>query len=73
MGGKGSISSAGGRLELGMSNFLKVSQQEAIRGLHQKEWSKRRIARELSIHRQTVSRYSEQDSKCTGISISGLD
>ena len=56
-----------------MSNVLKVSQQEAIRGLHQKGWSTRRIARELGIHRQTVSRYSEQDSRCTGISISGSD
>jgi transposase len=54
-----------------MSNVLKVSHQEAIRGLHQKGWSKRRIARELGIHRQTVSRYSEGGSKCTGISIAG--
>jgi hypothetical protein len=56
-----------------MSNVLKVSQQEAIRGLHQKGWSKRRIARELGIHRQTVNRYSEGGSKCTGISIPGSD
>jgi transposase len=56
-----------------MSNVLKVSHQEAIRGLHQKGWSKRRIARELGIHRQTVSRYSEQGSKCTGISIAGSE
>jgi hypothetical protein len=55
-----------------MSNVLKVSQQEAIRGLHQKGWSKRRIARELGIHRQTVNRYSEEGSKCTGISIPGF-
>ena len=54
-----------------MSNVLKVSHQEAIRGLHQKGWSKRRIARELGIHRQTVNRYSEEGSKCTGISIPG--
>ena len=40
-----------------MSNVLKVSHQEAIQGLHQKGWSQRRIARELGIHRQTVSRY----------------
>jgi hypothetical protein len=37
-----------------MSNVLKMSHQEVIRGLHQKGWSKRRIARELGIHRQTV-------------------
>ena len=42
-----------------MCKVLKPSQQEAIRGLHQKGWSKRRIARELGIHRQTVNRYSE--------------
>jgi hypothetical protein len=54
-----------------MSNVLKVSHQEAIRGLHQKGWSKRRIAHELGIHRQTVSRYSEGGSKCTTISIAG--
>jgi transposase len=54
-----------------MSNVLKVSHQEAIHSLHQKGWSKRRIARELGIHRQTVSRYSEGGSKCTGISIPG--
>ena len=46
-----------------MSNVLKVSHQEAIRGLHQKGWSKRRIARELGIHRQTVNRYSEGGSE----------
>ena len=55
-----------------MSNVLKVSHQEAIRGLHQKGWSQRRIARELGIHRQTVNRYSEGDSKCTSISIPGF-
>jgi transposase len=54
-----------------MSNVLKMSHQEAIRGLHQKGWSKRRIARELGIHRQTVNRYSEEGSKCSGISIPG--
>ena len=55
-----------------MSNVLKVSQKEPIRGLHQKGWSKRRIARELRTHRQTVNRYSEEASKCTGISIPRL-
>ena len=54
-----------------MCNVLKVSHQEAIRGLHEKGWSQRRIARELGIHRQTVSRHSEQGSKCTSISIPG--
>jgi hypothetical protein len=45
-----------------MSNVLKVSHQEAIRSLHQKGWSERRIARELGINRRTVSRHT---SKCT--------
>jgi transposase len=53
---------AGGRLEWGMSNVLKVSLQETIRGLHEKRWSERRIARELGINRRTVNRYA---SKCT--------
>ena len=54
-----------------MSNVLKVSHQEAIHGLHQKGWSQRRIARELGIHRQTVSRYWEGGSTRAGISSAG--
>jgi transposase len=54
-----------------MSNVLKVSHQEAIRSLHQKGWSQRRIARELGIHRRTVRRYVEEESKCTSISTPG--
>ena len=64
-----------------MSNVLKVSHQEAIRSLHQKGWSHRRIARELGINRRTVRRIhrggvkmhqhfdpgsgEHSDSKCT--------
>jgi predicted transcriptional regulator len=44
-------------LDCGVSNVLPVSQQEAIRSLHLKGWSRRRIARELGLHRGTVSRY----------------
>ena len=54
-----------------MSNVLKVSQREAIRGLQERGWSQRRIARELGIHRKTVSHHAEQESKCTSISIPG--
>jgi transposase len=54
-----------------MSNVLKVSHQEAIRSLHQKGWSQRRIARELGINRRTVRRYVEGESKCTSISTPG--
>ena len=38
-----------------MSNVLKVSHQEAIRSLHEKGWSQRRIAGEFGINRRTVS------------------
>ena len=44
-----------------MSNVLKVSHQEAILSLHQKGWSRRRIARELGINRRTVKRYVEEE------------
>jgi len=54
-----------------VSNVLKVSHQEAIRSLHQKSWSQRRIARELGLHRKTVSRYLEAEAKCTSISTPG--
>lgn len=45
-----------------MSNVLKVSEQEAIRSLAERGWSRRRIARELGLNRRTVSRYW---AKCT--------
>ena len=51
-----------------MSDVLQVSHQEAIRSLHQKGWSHRRIARELGINRRTVRPYVEEQSKCTSIS-----
>jgi len=54
-----------------MSNVLKVSHQEAIRSLHQKGWSRRRIARELGINGRTVRRHIEAESKCTTISTPG--
>jgi transposase len=38
-------------------NVLKVSLQQSIQVLHARGWSRRRIARELGIHRQTVAGY----------------
>lgn len=46
-----------------MSNNLKVSLQTAIQSLHERKWSQRRIARELEINRETVSRYLSGRSK----------
>ena len=74
MGGKGSVSSAGGRFELG---HVQRPQSESkrrtkLRGLHQKGWSKRRIARSCAFIAKPVNRYSEKASKCRGISIPRL-
>ena len=54
-----------------MSNVLKVSYQEAIRSLHEKGWSQRRIARELGINGRTVRGYVQRESKCSTISTPG--
>jgi transposase len=62
-----------GAWNCGVSNILKVNEQEAIRSLQQKGWSLRRIARELGLHRRTVSRYAEPDSKCASISTPGSE
>jgi transposase len=40
-----------------MSNLLEVSLQATIYSLHDRGWSRRRIARELGIDRETVGRY----------------
>jgi hypothetical protein len=45
------------RAQWGMSNVLKVSLQATIYSLHDRGWSRRRIARELGIDRETVGRY----------------
>jgi transposase len=45
------------RDQWGMSNVLKVSLQATIYSLHDRGWSRRRIARELGVDRETVSRY----------------
>jgi len=41
-----------------MANTLKMAIIHTIQGLLEQGWSHRRIARELGIHRETVSRYS---------------
>ena len=45
------------RDQWGMSNVLKVTLQATINSLHDRGWSRRRIARELGIDRETVGRY----------------
>jgi len=37
-----------------MANHLKMAEIQAIRVLHERGWSCRRIARELDIHRETA-------------------
>jgi IS30 family transposase len=40
--------------EVFMANLLKMAKIDAIRALHQRKWSNRRIAKELGIHRVTA-------------------
>ena len=42
-----------------MSNRLKVARTNTIEQLLKNGWSHRRIARELGVHRETVSRYAK--------------
>ena len=48
-----------------MSNILKESMIETIKELAKKGWSIRRISSELGIHRKTIRKYLETNSKCT--------
>jgi transposase len=43
-----------------MANQLKMATIQSILSLHEKHWSYRRIARELGVDRETVSRYVRQ-------------
>ena len=43
-----------------MSNLLKVAMIDVILSLHRRNWSQRRITRELGINRETVARYLKQ-------------
>jgi transposase len=56
-----------------MANFLKMDLIETIRVMHQRGWSKRRIARELGIDRQTVRKYLQELSKSPPISTPGSE
>jgi len=40
-----------------MANQLKMALTHAIIGLLERQWSYRRISRELGVHRETVPRY----------------
>src|SRR6266540_4754240 len=51
-----------------MSNFLKMDLINAIQALKSKGWSKRRIARELQIDRQTVRKYIRAASNSATLS-----
>jgi transposase len=46
-----------------MANRLKMARVQSILLLHSQGWSRRRIARELSIDRETVSRYVQLDQQ----------
>jgi transposase len=59
------------RDQWGMSNVLKVSLQATIQSLHERGWSRRRIAHELGIDRETVGRYLQLAKPA--ISTSGVE
>jgi len=44
-----------------MGNYLQMASQQQIKALLDLGWSHRRIARELGVHRETVSRYGRQE------------
>ena len=46
-----------------MTNRIKMAVEEAIIAYARLGWSRRRIARELGIHRETVARYMELAAK----------
>jgi hypothetical protein len=46
-----------------MARLLKMAKIQAIRGLHERRWSNRRIARELEVDRETVAKYV-RPSRC---------
>ena len=43
-----------------MANRLKMAKRDAILTLHRRQWSIRRIAKELGIHRDTVARHIQR-------------
>jgi IS30 family transposase len=56
-----------------MANRLKMAKINAIRTLHEKGWSQRRIARELNVDRETVRRYVQSADSNPAIAPSGSD
>jgi len=54
-----------------MANRLKMARVQSILSLHAQGWSRRRIARELDIDRETVSRYVQLDHQSAAVC--GLD
>ena len=50
-----------------MANRLKMARVQSILTLHAQGWSRRRIARELSIDRETVSRYVQLDQQSAAV------
>lgn len=65
-------------LSLAMANLLSMAKKAQIQVLHEAGWSRRKIAKHLSINRRTVSKYIDEkdpdppDSKCT-ISTAGSE
>jgi transposase len=59
-----------------MANVLKVQEQEAVQSLARRNWSIRRIARELNLDRKTVRRYVRaipSEAKSPGASTPGSE
>ena len=54
-----------------MANRLKMARVQSILSLRAQGWSRRRIARELGIDRETVSRYVELDQQSAATLESG--
>ncbi|MBX3746556.1 MAG: helix-turn-helix domain-containing protein [Verrucomicrobiae bacterium] len=52
-------------------NILTVNEQQSIRTLAERGWSRRRIARELGLHRETVGRYLGPAGASTGAVAAG--
>jgi len=50
-----------------MANILEVSMIEKIAALTELGWSIRKISRKLGVHRDTVKKYRQPESKCTGV------
>src|ERR1035441_6625151 len=54
-------------------NLLEVNLQQSIIALHARGWSRRRIARELGVHRVTVGKYLDEAESKSTISTPGFD